>query len=1539
MSSSKHLHLNHLNAANARRRRMKASVSTLTLICAAGASGLAHAQTVINDGDNVTVTSQANGETITAAAGVTSEVNGAPVVIFNNDDVTLNNAGTLRTLGVTNTVQINENADNGVVNNLSTGVLEAASRAVDIQGDGFTLNNEGIIRGVGDQRNGTVYANRTANDFAINNIGGASVIDAGSGNNGAGVSIELGGGGAPITGSISNEGLIQGRGQAAAPDNTAGDGVRFFGPGLAPSYTFVGDITNSGDIVSESAVGPVAGVRFSNAINFQGVLDNQADGVISGVNNGVYFGDADHTGGVVNNAGTISSGSRAFNIDGVGLEINNTGSILGTGNQRNGTVYADSTAQGFTLNNLAGGTIDAGAGLEGAGFSVELSESGNAFGIVNAGDIFGRGDAGAGLATAGDGIRLERTRVGGALDGTTTGLFTGTITNSGNITSEGANGTVGGFRAVNGVSFQGTLTNEAGGVISGVQNGVYFGNPTPAGGGDHTGGVVNNAGTISSGSRAFNIDGIGLEINNSGSILGTGNQRNGTVYADSTAQGFTLNNLVGGTIDAGAGLEGAGFSVELSESGNNFDIVNAGDILGRGNAGAGIATAGDGIRLERARVGGALDGTTTGLFTGTITNAGNITSEGANGTVGGFRAVNGVSFQGTLTNEAGGVISGVQNGVYFGNPTPAGGGDHTGGVVNNFGTISSASRAFNIDGVGLEINNSGSILGTGNQRNGTVYADSTAQGFTLNNLAGGVIDAGAGLEGAGFSVELSDSGNAFDIVNAGDILGRGDAGAGLATAGDGLRFERARVDGALDGTTTGLFTGTITNTGNITSEGANGTVGGVRFVNGVSFQGVFDNSGVISGVQNGLYFGNPTPAGGGDHTGGVVNNLAGGVISSGSRALNIDGLGLVVNNAGSILGTGDQRNGTVYSDGTANNFTFNNLAGGLVDAGAGNNGSGVSLQLGASNGDARTISVSNAGTIAGRGDALASGAAAGLRLFSSVDNVSVDGDVVNSGDITSETAAAILIENVDFTGALTNSGALTGAASFDASAALGGVAFTQAGGSLNGDFIGSSFADTLSFASGSSVLAGDILGGVDTTVAAGATAAVSGDRALDGDLTSNGTLAFELGADSLSVDGDVTLGAGSAVAIATPDDISGFGAGAPIAVLSETGAFTDNGAVVTVEDDDFLLDYAVALGSVTVTPTAVDLAAVSGDANVSAFGGALTDAFTAGQLDAGVANALNDSANLAAFESGALSLLPSINEGVTREIYETQSLANAAVERRLNGEGTGLWGQFLYRNADRDADSLSIAGYDAESYGFTVGADRRLSETVVAGLSFSYANIDIDNDGVSREAADIDSYAVSGYAGYEQGRVFANGVVGYSFNDVEANRASAVGSIGGAYDVDGFNVQANLGYDLIDGPARFAPIAGIQYANLSQDSFTETGGLGLAVDAEDVSFLDLKVGFEASNTISANGWSMRPLVRAAYVYDAIGDERVLNASFAGAAAPFTLRTAEPAQSRAEFGAGLELSNAQGVALSLEYDGEAASNYTAHGGFLRARFNF
>lgn len=1497
---------------------LKASVSALTLLGASGFIVPANAQTNVNNGDNTAVTSQADGETITAAAGVTSEVGGAPVVTVANNNVTVSNAGTLRALGTTTqTIQFNAETIDGILTNLATGRLESDSRVVNIDGDDVTINNSGTIIGTGNQRNGTIYANRTANNFTINNIGSASVVDAGVGNEGAGIALEIGGGGNPITGTITNEGTIRGRGQSTS-GGTAGDGIRFFGPGLAPVYQFNGTITNSGTIASETTSSVVAGIRFNDRINFGGTLTNEEGGVIYGTNNGLYLGDADHTGGVINNAGTIRSASRALNIDGTGIEINNTGSIIGTGNQRNGTIYADSTAQDFTLNNS--GTVDAGDGNEGAGFSVELSAEGNDFTITNSGDILGRGQASAGAATAGDGLRFERTRVGGALDGTTTGLFTGTITNSGNITSEATAGTTGGIRFINGVSFQGTLNNEAGGVISGVNNGLYFGNAVPAGGADHTGGVVNNAGTISSDSRALNIDGTGLVVNNleGGQIIGTGNQRNGTVYADSTAQDFTFNNA--GTVDAGEGNEGSGFGAEVAATGNNFTLINSGTIQGRGQASAAENGAGDGVRI--GNVGNI------GTVTGEITNSGAIRSEATAGTTAGIRFVNGIGFQGTLTNTETGVIYGTNNGLYFGNPVNGEGADHTGGVVNNAGTISSDSRAVNIDGTGLVLNNSGSILGTGNQRNGTIYSDSTANAFTINNS--GTVDAGEGNNGAGVSIQVGGQPNTSTIVNSGLIQGRGQAAAPDNTAGDGIRFAGPGVLPAYE------FAGDITNSGQIRSEGTAGVVSGIRFSNAIGFTGTLTNEagGVIYGTNNGLYFGEA------DHAGGVVNNA--GTITSASRAVNIDGTGLVLNNTGTIIGQGNQRNGTVYLDGTANNITINNS--GTIDAGEGNSGSGVSIEALAGT---RTHTIINSGTIQGRGEALPSGATAGIRAFypPNMMRPEVNLTIDNSGTVASETSAGILLENVTFTGSITNSGTISGAtAAIDTSSSLGNVVINQTAGALNGDVLTGAGDDVLNITGGA--LNGNVdlgAGSNQVNIASASGFGVDAARSIVSDLSLGGALNFTQ-AGSLAVTGDVSIASGTAVGLDFTDVTSlNFGQG--LDVVTASGALTDEGA--TVADNSFLVDFALAStgSALTLTPTVANLGGVSGDANINAFGSAFAAALNNGTGNAAFAanaNAINAFTSNAQFEGAAAALLPSVNAGVTREIYETQNEVLSLIEDRVSLEtddASGLWGQVFIRSGDQDSENANtLSGYDATSYGFVLGLDTAVGTSSRAGVAFSYADIDIDETGGTGGSTDVENYAINAYYAYEQGGAFINGSIAYAFNNADALRTSLLGdAISGEYDVDQFSARLNAGHTRNVGDFEVTPFANLQYATQSVDDFNELGGLNFAIDNSGVDFFEGGVGVKFASTIDNGNTIIRPEVSVGYFYDFIGDERQLSANFGGS--NFNLVGADPSQSSFEVDAALNVYGQGNLSFAIGYDGEFRSGYTSHGGSARFRVKF
>ena len=398
-----------------------------------------------------------------------------------------------------------------------------------------------------------------------------------------------------------------------------------------------------------------------------------------------------------------------------------------------------------------------------------------------------------------------------------------------------------------------------------------------------------------------------------------------------------------------------------------------------------------------------------------------------------------------------GLISGDFNGVQFA-------GSESSGLLNNFrsGVISSDSRAVDIQGQGVTVRNFGDIIGTGDQRNGTVYTNSTAEDINIRNFANATIDAGEGNQGAGISFETGDvagdvvSNTVLNGTNA-VIQGRGQAEATSSLAGDGIRIGFG-AEGAVSDTD-------IVNRGLISSESTQGTVAGIRSVNGVSVEGRIINagSGTIEGEQNGLYFGV------GEHDVVVTNN---GTIQSGSRAVNIDGTGVDLVNRGDILGTGDQRNGTVYADGTADNYSITNT--GLIDAGEGNNGSGVALQTGDVDGDTVTASFVNRGTVQGRGDATEGNTIGdGLRIFSSFDDVSFEGVIRNDGTISgaegNDAAVGLRVDGgVTVENPILNRGEISGEVNAIDATDAGSVSFLNArDGVVNGNVLLGDGDDTL----------------------------------------------------------------------------------------------------------------------------------------------------------------------------------------------------------------------------------------------------------------------------------------------------------------------------------------------------------------------------------------------------------------------------------------------------------------------------------------------
>ncbi|MEO9971322.1 MAG: hypothetical protein ABJG15_16120, partial [Hyphomonadaceae bacterium] len=327
--------------------------------------------------------------------------------------------------------------------------------------------------------------------------------------------------------------------------------------------------------------------------------------------------------------------------------------------------------------------------------------------------------------------------------------------------------------------------------------------------------------------------------------------------------------------------------------------------------------------------------------------------------------------------------------------------------------------------------------------------------------------------------------------------------------------------------------------------------------------------GTITGPGEGIYF----DQGSGDDaglSGGTVNNA--GTISSADSAVSIRGQsGTILNNTGSLLGlTGGSARSVLEITGQGDNITILNGVDGDITAQTGFAEEAVGIAVGNASGDSRTISFTNAGTIAGLDGAGVVVSSDGAFVGNVLSGASV---FTNSGTIQSTGGTALVVDNVSVLPTITNSGTLSGVTnSFDASGATSAITFEQQGGALVGNFLGTTgFTDTLNFTTANFTLASNILQSVNTTVANGVTLDVDGARMIDGDLTSNGTIAFLLGTDTLDVTGDVTLNTGSVVSV---DDSNGqvTAVGQQFTLITSGGTLTNDSTLATTAvDSSFLL--------------------------------------------------------------------------------------------------------------------------------------------------------------------------------------------------------------------------------------------------------------------------------------------------------------------------------------------------------------------------------
>ncbi|AWK90098.1 autotransporter outer membrane beta-barrel domain-containing protein [Azospirillum thermophilum] len=1176
------------------------------------------------------------------------------------------------------------------------------------------------------------------------------------------------------------------------------------------------------------------------------------------------------------------------------LSGNQTGTV-----QAGGTLSTSGVA--VTLNNVTSGTgvrIDNGGSILSTGTSTRaIDSSGTAAGTRIY--VIDNGATGI-IRSANDAIRINTNYVSGSL----------TINNSGLIETTGTGGNSGqaiDLNAMTQAAVAKTIDNAATGIIrTAFDDAIRPGVNT----------VINNAGLIT------NLDGA---PNTSGGDNGTADG------IDIRQPGVVVNNLAGGVISGAR--HGVTIDQYVPGTGNtqllSATVTNAAGGVIRGRNGSGVGSDGNGTVINYGLISGdyagagnirnssgvaSLNGDGDGVdidVIGTVVNYGTIQGTGAGGVDSGGQpnGADGIAMGGgSVTNHAGGLISGVSRGIMVDNGS--GGAGYGATTIVNAGRIEGlAGPAITLVGPYDDtVTNSGTIAGGGANPVAIDFGDGNdtliIQGGSITGrvLGGGGTNSLVFQLGAGNGYTLG-GGSVFSdfttaTVSSGTLTVNGPlalsgglavaAGAGLAGSGS-IATPSATVSGTVS-----------------PGSGAAGTLslgGAVTFAAGSRLQVAIDPAGnagklavggtatISSGAAlqvaplDGLYlvprsYEVLTAAGGVTGQFGAVERLNPERLGASTLSLGQTGTSVVL-----TLNPGNPFNGQRNSVNIANTDIGYDLTGAgsgdsltmegrsTVRANMANLGL---LQVGTSTGTATSLSLAS-GTQTVTSTVVKPNASLSVdgRLASSTVTVESGGRLGGGGTIAGTLINQGTLDPGNSPGILTVAGAVTnGSASSVRIEIDGATAGTGAG-----------FHDRI-----------DVTGTPGTFTAGGTLVPVT--RGISGSATNGYSPVPGQGFTVVTASGGLL---GSFAGITQP--ASGLPAGTRFDAVYGGNALT-----------------------LHVTPASyarLAAAGVAATANRTAVGTALeTLRPAAGVRPSDAVKPLFD----ALYPLGAAAIPAALDrlggvvhaEALTAardsgrlfgDVVFGRTATLRAAGQQASADAVTFWARAVGRIASSDGDG-NTAGFRTRSGGLALGADRRLSDTVTAGAALGYQRTAVEARGDAGKT-DLDSYSVALYGGYSLDGWFADGQAGYAYGHYDSRRPIRFGSVNpldrtATATSGGHSLNAALvaGRSLTLGGTRIEPAAGLRIDRVTRSGFTEGGAgiLGLAVEDETLTTLRGSLGVKAAWTLKAGDATVEPELRARWDHDFLDVAAGSRASLAGTS--FRVSGTRPGRDAAVLGAGL-----------------------------------
>ena len=272
------------------------------------------------------------------------------------------------------------------------------------------------------------------------------------------------------------------------------------------------------------------------------------------------------------------------------------------------------------------------------------------------------------------------------------------------------------------------------------------------------------------------------------------------------------------------------------------------------------------------------------------------------------------------------------------------------------------------------------------------------------------------------------------------------------------------------------------------------------------------------------------------------------------------------------------------------------------------------------------------------------------------------------------------------------------------------------------------------------------------------------------------------------------------------------------------------------------------------------------------------------------------------------------------------------------GEGFGVSGR-LASNGDS-------SGLNYSTGGLSLGMEKWLDEDLLVGVAGGYSNTYTLLDARSDHGT-IDAGHLAVYLQHEFDTRYLTGMVSYGYNAYDTLRHVTIGSLSrtadAAYGGNSFSFYSELGRNFRGRYVHLQPYAALEYIQLHQNGFTETGAdsMDLSVSGQQADAFRGLLGSRVLSYFRTDAGQLITLEgRAAWRHEFLTENRILDATFAGqGGTPMAIFGENVDRDAAILGTGLSYDLTKSLKLSANYDLLLSTNYTAHAGAGTVEFGW